>query len=129
MLSLTNTREFRSAPSSFGVLLIALTMLSGCHSRKAAVAPSIQFTRVPQATLSDPDKLDIIQGRVTGARSGQQIVLYVRNGEMLDPAAAERARSLKDQAVCLRHNGHRGCTAKKFDKRLSCKADRVSLDF
>ena len=48
---------------------------------------------------------------------------------MLDPAAAERARSLKDQAVCLRHNGHRGCTAKKFDKRLSCKADRVSLDF
>ena len=80
MLSLTNTREFRSAASSFGVLLIALTILSGCHSRKAAVAPSITFTRVPQATLADPDKLDIIQGRVEGAHPGQQIVLYIKTG-------------------------------------------------
>src|SRR6266498_1502509 len=48
-----------------------------------------------------PDKLDIIQGRVTGARSGQQIVLYVRNGEMLDPAAAERAvHSKMKPSVC-----------------------------
>jgi hypothetical protein len=43
-------------------------------------APSIEFTRIPPAETGRPDKLDIIQGRVTGARPGQQIVLFARSG-------------------------------------------------
>jgi hypothetical protein len=61
-------------------LLILLVLLGGCHSRNPVVRPSIKFTRVPQAGLGNPDKLDIIQGRVEGARPGQQIVLYVNSG-------------------------------------------------
>lgn len=61
-------------------LLILLLILSGCHSRPSVVSPSIKFTRVPQATLEEPDKLDIIQGQVEGAHPGQQIVLYAKTG-------------------------------------------------
>ncbi len=53
---------------------------SGCHSRLADAWPSIEFTRVPPAEVSRTDKLDIIQGRVIGARPGQQIVLYSKTG-------------------------------------------------
>ena len=96
-----NTNSVKNFSCIPATLLICFVLLCGCRSHNTAVAPSIQFTRVPQATLSDPDKLDIIQGRVTGARSGQQIVLYVRNGEMLDPAAAERAvHSKMKPSVC-----------------------------
>jgi hypothetical protein len=34
---------------------------------------------VPRADVGGPDKLDTIEGRVSGARAGQQIVLYVRS--------------------------------------------------
>jgi len=54
--------------------------LSGCHSRQAPAGPAIKFTRVPQAVPGNQDKLDIIQGKVTGAHPGQQIVLYVKTG-------------------------------------------------
>jgi hypothetical protein len=55
-------------------------LLSACRSRTEAARPSIEFTRVPAAETSRTDKLDIIQGRVPGARPGQQIVLYARTG-------------------------------------------------
>src|SRR5262249_45063544 len=47
----------------------------------ANVGPSIEFSRVPQADEGGRDKHDIIEGRVTGARPGQQIVLYARRGK------------------------------------------------
>ena len=62
-------------------LLILLVLLVGCKSGKTQVGPSIKFTRVPETTQASPDKLDIIQGRVDGARQGQQIVLYAKRGE------------------------------------------------
>lgn len=40
----------------------------------------IVFTKVPAADAGGPDKLDIIEGRVTSARDGQQLVLYARAG-------------------------------------------------
>jgi hypothetical protein len=56
-------------------------LLGGCRSRPAGAAgASIEFTRVPPAEVGRTDKLDIIQGRVIGARPGQQIVLYARTG-------------------------------------------------
>src|SRR5262245_66208881 len=55
-------------------------MLGGCHMRPRDAGPSIEFTRIPPAETRRPDKLDVIQGRVTGARPGQQLVLYARTG-------------------------------------------------
>ena len=55
-------------------------LLCGCRARTESAAPHIDFTRVPPAEVSRTDKLDIIQGRVIGARPDQQIVLYARTG-------------------------------------------------
>ncbi|HEX8115870.1 MAG TPA: glycoside hydrolase family 16 protein [Pyrinomonadaceae bacterium] len=38
------------------------------------------FTRIPQAEATRTDRLEVIQGSVSGARPGQQIVLYARAG-------------------------------------------------
>ena len=62
-------------------LLILVVLLIGCKSGKTVVGPSIKFTRVPETTQENIDKLDIIQGQVEGARQGQQIVLYAKRGE------------------------------------------------
>jgi hypothetical protein len=53
---------------------------SACRSTPARVEPTIEFSRIPQADQGGRDKHDIIEGRVTGARPGQQIVLYARTG-------------------------------------------------
>jgi hypothetical protein len=55
-------------------------LLSGCRSRANTAPPSIEFTRIPPAETIRTDKTDIIQGRVTGARPGQQVVLYAKTG-------------------------------------------------
>lgn len=53
---------------------------AGCGISKASVEPSIAFTRVPPAGDGSPDKLEEIEGRVTGARPGQRIVLFALSG-------------------------------------------------
>ena len=63
-------------------LLVIVCILPGaCRLSGAEVGPSIEFTRVPQADEGGRDKHDIIEGHVTGARSGQRIVLYARSGK------------------------------------------------
>lgn len=63
------------------VLLAFVSVLAaGCHSRSGPSGPSIEFTRIPPAADSGPDKLDIIEGRVIGSAPGQKIVLYAKNG-------------------------------------------------
>ena len=79
--SLSQRLDINSCSSREAVLLILLVLLVGCKSGKTAAGPSIKFTRVPETTQVNPDKLDIIQGRVEGARQGQQIVLYAKRGE------------------------------------------------
>lgn len=63
------------------LLLAALsaTLLGGCRPR-AGGGPAVEFMRVPQAEANRTDKLDVIQGRVSGAKPGQQVVLYARAG-------------------------------------------------
>lgn len=61
-------------------LSLAGLFLSGCHSRGSAQGPSIEFTRVPPASEGGPEKLEIIEGQVRGARPGQHIVLYAKSG-------------------------------------------------
>src|SRR5258708_39255638 len=62
------------------LLLVIYILFSGCGSQSRLPVPCIEFTRIPSAAEGGPDKLDIIQGRVTGARPGEQIVLYATNG-------------------------------------------------
>jgi hypothetical protein len=62
------------------LMLSCSALLAGCRMRPEAAKPAIEFTRIPPAESERTDKLDIIQGRVSGARPGQQIVLYARTG-------------------------------------------------
>src|SRR5579859_555166 len=71
-------------------LLILCVFLNSCHSQSAKVGPSIQFTIVPMASQGGPDNLDRIEGRVTGALPGQQIVLYARAGQWWVQPLADR---------------------------------------
>jgi hypothetical protein len=63
-----------------GFLVVSWILLNSCRSQQASVAPSIAFTRVPQADEGGREKHDIIEGRVEGAHPGQQVVLYARSG-------------------------------------------------
>ena len=62
------------------MVAICCVLLGSCHARQADSVPHIEFTRVPPADEGGPDKLDVIEGRVIGARPEQQIVLFARSG-------------------------------------------------
>ena len=54
--------------------------INGCTTRQAATKPSIEFSVIPPRAEGGPDKRTPIAGRVTGARAGQQIVLFAKAG-------------------------------------------------
>jgi hypothetical protein len=62
------------------LLLFFCFVLGGCRSRQSDPNASIEFTQLPPAGLGNPDQLDTIEGRVTGAKPGQRIVLFARSG-------------------------------------------------
>ena len=53
--------------------------LQGCGRSQARTEPVIEFTRLPPAETDSPEKLDLIQGRVRGAKSGDRLVVYSLN--------------------------------------------------
>src|SRR6201998_1851196 len=72
--------------ATFSVLLVYF-VLTGCHSSPKHSASTVAFSKVPAAQesnykidiIEDGDyKRDIIEGRATGARPGQRIVLYAK---------------------------------------------------
>jgi len=78
--------SFRSRASGRGrlwnpaFLAVSCVLLNSCRWQQTNIQPSIEFSRVPQADDGGREKHDIIEGRVAGARPGQQIVLYSRSG-------------------------------------------------
>src|SRR5580704_5549686 len=54
-----------------------LFLLDACQH--GTFGPSIEFTKIPVADIGGPDKMNVIEGRATGVRPGQQIVLYARS--------------------------------------------------
>jgi signal transduction histidine kinase len=54
--------------------------MSGCRSGQTDVTPTIEFSKIPLLDECGTGKIAVIEGRVTGARSGQRIVLYARSG-------------------------------------------------
>jgi signal transduction histidine kinase len=66
-----------------GALLVAAIccmLPGGCRARQPNAGPYIEFTRVPLVDEGGQEKLDVVEGRVIGARPGQQIVLFARSG-------------------------------------------------
>src|ERR1700690_1143116 len=66
-------------------VLLASSVLTGCHSSSRNSAPTIAFSKVAAAFQEGPYKADIferdyktdmVEGSATGARSGQRLVLY-----------------------------------------------------
>ena len=58
----------------------ACILLSACKLSRHSVEPSIVFTRIPPSGEGSPDKLNAIEGRVTGSSPGQSIVLFAQSG-------------------------------------------------
>lgn len=54
--------------------------LHACRSPEPAVPPAVHFTTVPEGDEGGPEAVTTIAGRVTGARSGQRIVIYAKSG-------------------------------------------------
>ena len=55
-------------------------LLCSCRPRPTTAGPFLEFSKVPPAMQGGREKVDTISGRVTGARRGQQIVVYARSG-------------------------------------------------
>src|SRR6201994_384268 len=68
-------------------MLLASFVLTGCHSSSKTSAPTLAFSKIPATQeshyqtdiIEDRDyKRDITEGRATGARPGQRIVLFAK---------------------------------------------------
>src|ERR1700743_1530857 len=62
------------------VLFLFVECFSGCRTPIAQPAPVVEFTPIPPAAQGGRERVDTISGRVSGARPGQQIVVYARSG-------------------------------------------------
>ena len=61
------------------VLTIFLLLMAGCRLEKLQPKSLIAIDRIPPASAGGPERMDIIEGHVTGAKAGQQIVIYAKN--------------------------------------------------
>jgi hypothetical protein len=66
--------------SKLAVVVVACAFLSACRTPQPSVEPSLEFSRLPKADEGGSESRAIIEGRVTGARPGQRIVLFARSG-------------------------------------------------
>jgi hypothetical protein len=72
--------------ATFSVLSVYF-VLTGCHAPSRDSTPTVTFSKVPAAYQESPYntaiferdyKTDVIEGRATGTRPGQQLVLYAK---------------------------------------------------
>jgi hypothetical protein len=68
---------------AFLLLIILVLALTGCHrATKPDIEAKISFTQVPQWSPGDENEQDVIEGKVSGARQGQHIVVYSKTGRL-----------------------------------------------
>ena len=73
---------------------------TGCGARTETVAPAIHFTTIPEAAIGGPERTAAIAGRVTGARSGQHLVLFARtNVWWVQPFAAQPFTTIESDST------------------------------
>jgi hypothetical protein len=79
-------RSWRCAVPRWNAALLLLffasasVLLNSCHSRQTTSTPTVEFTKIPPAAQGGRERVDVISGRVAGARPGQQIVVFARSG-------------------------------------------------
>jgi hypothetical protein len=68
--------------SMFALLLITPSFsLAACHQAASQDAkPRILFTQVPERSLANQNKQDVMEGTVSGAKQGQRLVIYSKSG-------------------------------------------------
>ena len=64
------------------LLLVSLAgiLFIGCRSQNVQGTQTLEITRVPAASIGGPAQMDSIEGRVSHAKSGEQVVLYAHSG-------------------------------------------------
>jgi hypothetical protein len=62
------------------LLLLLAAWAAGCHAPSVQQEPVVAFTTIPPAAQGGRERVAYIAGRVSGARPGQQIVVYARSG-------------------------------------------------
>ena len=62
------------------IVFLGAVALVACQLDKPQETPSITFTKIPPAAQGGRERVDKISGRVSGARPGQQIVVYAKSG-------------------------------------------------
>ena len=72
----TSSLNKRRSIVSLGIVSV---LLAGCHSRSVPLKPTVEITLVPAANPGGPVQLDFIEGRASGVKPGQQIVLYAHS--------------------------------------------------
>ncbi len=73
-------RHFSPSASNLTAVILLVLAVTGCRFSGNRGEPAIEFTRVPSSGEGNPDKLEVIEGRVSGAQPGQRIVLFARAG-------------------------------------------------
>lgn len=61
-------------------VIVSIILLLGCRAPQSDAVPAIEFSKIPPADEGGADRTETIEGRVAGARPGQQIVLFARSG-------------------------------------------------
>jgi hypothetical protein len=72
------TSSFQKHRSNI-LLVFVSGLLYACNSNSVPPKPNVQITLVPAANPGGPVQLDFIEGRASGVKPGQQIVLYARS--------------------------------------------------
>ena len=63
------------------IVFLGAVVLVACRSERPQETPSISFTKIPPAAQGGRERVDTISGQVSGARPGQQIVIYAHSGQ------------------------------------------------
>jgi hypothetical protein len=63
------------------IVFLSAVALVACRSERSQETPSISFTKIPPAAQGGRERVDTISGRVSGARPGQQVVIYAHSGQ------------------------------------------------
>jgi hypothetical protein len=63
------------------IIFLSAVALVACQSDKPQETPSITFNKIPPAAQGGRERVDTISGSVSGARPGQQIVIYAHSGQ------------------------------------------------
>ncbi len=87
---------------------IMSAILIACQSGPVSTKPSVEITQVPPADPGGPVQMGFIEGRASGIKPGEQIVLYARAGIWWIQPFASRATTVIQPDASWRNSTHLG---------------------